>query len=540
MDREKTEQELWQAFRDGDIDESTLRSFSSLLENDPDLAATVQGELQFDEWIRCALSDQESSEGSRWGEMEESFALEFSELVERAKDGSLTKREGDRLAAKLLERDEQVRGLRNNLAQDEWVRQALSEAKGEEAFLEALETRMWAETKSDHFVEDFTKRLDQEIAEHEDNIIPMPVSWGWQATKMAGVAAAVAIGAFFLMQTVAENLLSNPSVATVVKVSTDAVWGNADQPGPDGSVTAGVYQLSGGVVSLKFDSGSELTIEGPAQFEVKDDEETFVYHGVAIAKAASKDQPLRLRSKGITVSESVPLIGIDARSDSFTEAIVFSGDGGVCLDKGDCRSLFEKEAIKADLNREKLLDIPYNPKPFSKAWAMASGVFNNLGSVRIELPGTEIEAREGEEKMQVFVENESFHPEVDLEVDQIEVGQFASAEENPGESLHVEGELRSYLVQVWPQGSGDDGEVEASLTFDHPVVGVIFSSDRLASSDSSVGTLLKENGEDFNRVRGLDSGSDELLLSDDRKTLNLKLQNGKQQVDQVRVLVALN
>ena len=71
------------------------------------------------------------------------------------------------------------------------------------------------------------------------------------------------------------------------------------------------------------------------------------------------------------------------------------------------------------------------------------------------------------------------------------------------------------------------------------MVGVIFSSDRLESSDLSVGSSMQDLGGDFSRVRGLDYGSDELLLSDDGRTLNLRLQSGGQQLDQVRVLVAV-
>ena len=127
-----------------------------------------------------------------------------------------------------------------------------------------------------------------------------------------------------------------------------------------------------------------------------------------------------------------------------------------------------------------------------------------------------------------------------MEVDRIRVGEFASAETNPGQSLQSKGDLRSYLLQLWPSDGSGDEEVEASLTFDHPVVGVIYSSDRLASSDGSVGSSITHVGEEFNDLRGLDSGNDSILLSKDRKTLNLKLKGGASQVDQVRVLVALN
>ena len=90
-------------------------------------------------------------------------------------------------------------------------------------------------------------------------------------------------------------------------------------------------------------------------------------------------------------------------------------------------------------------------------------------------------------------------------------------------------------------GRDEDGEeVEASLTFDHEVVGVIYSSDRLASSDQSVGTTMTHAGQEFNRDRGLDSSGDLILLSEDRRTINLKLRGDGERVDQVRVLVALN
>ena len=156
------------------------------------------------------------------------------------------------------------------------------------------------------------------------------------------------------------------------------------------------------------------------------------------------------------------------------------------------------EAVKADRIRDKFVAIPFDPEPFSKTWELLAGVEKNMGSVRIELPGTKIEASDsldGKNEVQVFVENDSFYPDHDLEVDQIQLGEFAGAETNPGQALQASGELRSYLLQLWPSEGGDGEEVEASLTFDHPVVGVIYSSDRLAESDHSVGTAITHVGE---------------------------------------------
>jgi hypothetical protein len=93
------------------------------------------------------------------------------------------------------------------------------------------------------------------------------------------------------------------------------------------------------------------------------------------------------------------------------------------------------------------------------------------------------------------------------------------------------------LLQLNPsEGPEADEEVETSLTFDHPVVGVIFSSDRLENSDAAVGSAFPEAG----GRRGLDSGEGEILLSEDRRTLNLRFHGGGGHAEQVRVLVALN
>jgi hypothetical protein len=63
------------------------------------------------------------------------------------------------------------------------------------------------------------------------------------------------------------------------------------------------------------------------------------------------------------------LIGIDARSETSTNALVFGGDVGVCLTDGrKCREIYEFEAVRADFKNEKLVDIPYQPHAFEKSW----------------------------------------------------------------------------------------------------------------------------------------------------------------------------
>jgi hypothetical protein len=547
MKPEPTGSELLQRLLHGEPDADDVAALASRAEADPVFAREIAGELAFSSMLKEAIRADAVDEWARFEASLSSAALAMEDLLARVKEGSATSYECDQVVKHLWDSPAAVSQLRRDLAMEEFFHAALSDSKSEMAFIQSLETRMWAETHRDHFVDDFAKRLERELTpvveEVEDGkIVPFPGGWSFTVLKMGAVAAVIALGSFFGVQVMLDQTTLKPALASVVKTSSGVTWSGDVAPSADGSIQSGLYHLNSGVVSMRMSSGSELTVEGPAIFEVGDDASTFVHEGIALARVSSTDLGISLRSKGLSIAEPARLIGIDARSEGATEAIVFDGDGGICLTEGGkCRELSEFEAVKADHVRERLVDVPYNPKAFANAWALLSGVENNLGSIRIEMPGAAISSEQGPEgEVQIYVENESFRPESDLEVDQVVAGEFSVAEANPGQQLQAKGELRSYLLQLWPTEAGEGDEVETSLTFDHPVVGVIFSSDRLVSSDSSVGSPISLAGDDFNSNRGMDSGNDEILLSQDRRTLNLRFKGGGAQAEQVRVLVALN
>jgi len=548
--------ELLASLLHGEADPSCLEEIARRAQGDVEFAALVGEELRWSEWIRQALGGVALDPRRSAERFEEALSAERADLealAASAVDGRLGHAGSERLARALLDDPDRIAELRRSLAFDECLRQAVAPHKSEVAFLESLETRMWAETRRDHFVEAFEERLEAELQAHDpvEGVVEMPrvrdngVFW-----RMGAVAAAVALGAFVFVQQLAMRWEDSAfqgdalAFATAVKSTRDVRWLGEMRPDEAGRFREGRYHLERGVVALRFPSGGEMTVEGPAVFEVNGPDSAFVSHGVALARASSAENGIAISSRGMDFPEPLPLIGIDARSEHSTGVVVFDGDGGVCLPDGGCRVLNPRDSVRSDLTRDKLVDVPYNPQPFARGWELLAGVECNLGPVRIELPGSRADdlAREPSEspregEVRVFVERESFATESPLEVEQIRPGHFASVGSNPGQSLQARGELRSYLLQLWPA----EGEMEASLTFDHEVVGIIFTSDRLADSSSMLGTAyvpVPAGGRVGDGVAH-GAGGNEILLSDDRRTLSLRVRPGEAPVDQVRVLVAL-
>ncbi len=536
--------ELLRRLLSGEAVTEDIDALAARAADDRELASRVSRELAFSELLRQALVPDLPTAEAKFEAALESASLNHADCLDRIREGNASVYECERVAKVLWESPEAARELRRDLAKDEWFREAISDSRSEAAFLLSLETRMWAETKKDHFVDDFARRLEQETsapvvyeAVVPENVVAFPSRRLRTVFRVAAAAAVLAFGVFVVVQVSGPR---GPVAASLVKASRDVVWSEGASPNGDGTLRPGLYELRSGVVALRMNGGSELTVQAPARFEVGEDASTEVIAGLALARNHGDESGGELRSRGLTFSDSAGFIGIDARSEAVTEAVVFEGDGGVCLtDSGKCRELNQFEAVKADHRREKLVDVPYNPSAFSKAWALMAGVEDNLGPVRVELPGSIISAAGGAEgEVRVYVENEAFRPAGSLEVDRIVAGEFAKAQPNDGQALVAKGELRSYLLQLTPSEKKDSGEVvETSLTFDHPVVGVIFSSDRLENSDATVGASFAEI-ESLPR-RGLDSGGDEILLSEDRRTLNLRFRGDGAEAEQVRVLVAL-
>lgn len=547
---------------DGELASHEEAELLRLCQAKPERANFLHSELELVELLRQASRDEESAAGELVRPIEAIIGPEpekdFDELRQGLLAGEATESDLEMLARHGWRAPEASRNLYEALRQDDLIDQAASEARSEAAFIEALATRMWAEQEEDAFVEGVASQIirlhpEGSAAMTQEATAPSAASsfsyfGGWAAAA----AAVILLAAALLFQPGQEGPVS--TVAEIARFDGEVKWAvdsekpvfATDTEAGRHCLVPGRYALESGVVSLVFLSGAEMTVEGPVDFEIINGQEAFVHSGLALLakNSAEPTNRFRLQTDALDLGDQGETIGLIADGSNAAEAVIFDGDGRVCLPTtAACREMFALEPIRGDTSRGKLFDIPYNPGVFAKAWQAMAGVVANVGPVNLVVPGSEDQGEPSNE-VQVIVEKRLFVSKDDIEVDTLDPGQPASSSGGKGRILETnEKELRSYLVRLRSDGSLDSGDaVEASLTFDHDVVGIIYSPERLADSDSLVGMVVDRDAGVSFRNRGLDSAleSGQIVLSDDRRTLDLKLRDdGENTFDHVRILVAL-
>ena len=134
------------------------------------------------------------------------------------------------------------------------------------------------------------ERLPEELADElanaaESNIVEFPAARGFGFREWA-LAAAACIAFLFAGLWVGPRLNGSAKQAGVgwISETRDCQWGDASFPTVKGSrLQPGELFLAAGHATLKFDSGAEVTLEGPAQFEVFDEMHCAIRKGTLTA-----------------------------------------------------------------------------------------------------------------------------------------------------------------------------------------------------------------------------------------------------------------
>lgn len=329
--------------------------------------------------------------------------------------------------------------------------------------------------------------------------------------------------------------------ATVIQ-SVDVQWVVGKPLKVGDRVSAGELQLDAGIVHLRFDSGVGITLEGPADFEVMSAEVTQLRSGLLTATVPTGAEGFRVDTPSAQVVDLGTAFGIDQRPDGTSVVSVFDGEVEIVSDDSNKRLLTEGKSIQLATDGS-ASDLEFTSQPFDRLWPTSSGIAGSSGAFRFTPPWPRGISRI-QSDTDIFVLPEGYASELDNPCP-IDI----SASEVTSSRISAGRRVRSYLLQfnpVDPTGQEANSKklgsrmrrIEGSITFDAPVIGMIVTSETLKITDE-IFALRRGPIRPF--ARGLEltqsRTADVISLSEDGRTVSLKLAVFNQFSDHVRVVV---
>ena len=156
-----------------------------------------------------------------------------------------------------------------------------------------------------------------------------------------GIAAAAAVVLFLIHQ-------PRGPVATLDQVA-DVSW-KSGKFEPGGRLKPGLFQLETGAAVVAFDRGARVVIEGPAKFELRDDNSMILRVGKARAHVPESAHGFKLQTPRFTAVDIGTQFGCDVSADGIGELHVF--EGHVDLRSGPAKKssvrLSENQAMRVE------------------------------------------------------------------------------------------------------------------------------------------------------------------------------------------------
>jgi hypothetical protein len=342
-------------------------------------------------------------------------------------------------------------------------------------------------------------------------------------------------------------------IARLVQV-VKARWGAENSDLKKGArLSQGKIRLESGLAKLRFSSGAKVTLEGPAEYEIVDDDLTRLVSGRLSAKIPRSAIGFKVDTPTARVIDLGTAFGVDVEEDGATEVAVFEGEVEVELpentpsEKGK-RLITHGNSVRTEAGKEGIRDARYDISKFERSWPVTAGIVQTVGMVKFAPPGpiSTLLKHEDDDHLVILAERGNFTVSKKLKVRANITSPGVYRKRGSLETGRIEAGsvLASYLVQFNPVEKGKEKRERKNLrlvgvaTFENPIVGVITNTGLLRATDKTLG------GHSDNLVirgRGLEIGVgrqvDIVTLSADRKTLILDLRVSGEQIDQIRVLV---
>jgi hypothetical protein len=322
-------------------------------------------------------------------------------------------------------------------------------------------------------------------------------------------------------------------------------------------VEPGILSLTRGLLRLDFSNGARVTVEGPAELEVFDEDRVLLHKGLVTATIPESAVGFVVDTVAAHVVDLGTSFGVSVSDNGQTEVCVFDGEVEVSLPRVAgaeevTHLVREGESISASVYSSALNPASsklYENKIllFENALPVNYGVLQTTGSMRFVSPGPDFHPGnfKDNEHIVVFPEKRGFLSNESIRVDMIDPGEYEKSHYDEKPTLVPRRAMTSYLLQLdaYPEGENPNRRrsVIGQITFANPIVGVI-TEDRLLNQSEVVFGIP---GADYPSARTIEprpegderKGFDKLILTADRHSLILELRENPGHLDQVRVLV---
>ena len=318
------------------------------------------------------------------------------------------------------------------------------------------------------------------------------------------------------------------------------------------TVEPGILSLSRGLLRLDFSNGARVTVQGPAELEVFDQDRVLLHKGLVTATIPESAVGFVVDTVAAHVVDLGTSFGVSVSENGQTEVCVFDGEVEVSLPREAgleevSHLVREGESISARVNSSVIDSVFYETSQFENALPVNYGVLQTTGSMRFVSPGPDFHPGnyKDNEHIVVFPEKRGFLSSESMRVDMIDPGEYEKSHYEEKPTLVPHRAMTSYLLQLdaYPEGENPNRRrsVIGQITFANPIVGVI-TEDRLLNESEIVFGIP---GADYPSARTIEprpegderKGFDKLILTADRHSLILELRENPGHLDQVRVLV---
>ncbi|MCP4786404.1 MAG: FecR domain-containing protein [Fuerstiella sp.] len=328
--------------------------------------------------------------------------------------------------------------------------------------------------------------------------------------------------------------------ATVAHVVA-AEWANDEEISIGDRLSDQTIRLRSGFVRVVFDNGVEVTLQGPAEYELTAAGKTKLNSGLLTATVPPGAEGFTVDTPTGEVVDLGTSFGIELQEDGVSRVSVFEGEVEVALpDSTEKQLLKEGEAVRVEAG-QRIETVAFDPKPFTKIWPISSGIDRSTNGFRF-VPPWPPQMRFVRSDKDIFVAPEGHATTLtsSLRVNASSPGEYSQRESLSASEIAVGQRIRSFILLFHPKKAGPriTKPVAGSITFDSPVLGLMVLHEELQASARRFARWGPQNVREKQQLElNGEGGADLITLSEDRRTVTLRLTAGARSGELIRVIV---